>query len=202
MVYRTTLKMAERKRAHRAKLLKTAISLFGQHGYHATTVPMIVKASGSSTGSFYFYFRNKEDVFAAALENFGEKISDSLNAAIASAGDAPVQQMRAAVERLVMLLAENPSEARILIVESSGLGPALESVRRTIMDTHARSVEQAIAQLRLAHKSDAALLARCWVGSIYECVYHWLEQPLAKRHSPAVVARAVADFNLRGIGAQ
>ena len=62
MVYRTTPKMAQRKEAHRTKLLETAIRLFGKHGYHATTVPMIVKASGSSTGSFYFYFRNKEDV--------------------------------------------------------------------------------------------------------------------------------------------
>ena len=62
MVYRTTPKMARRKEAHRTKLLETAVQLFGKHGYHATTVPMIVKASGSSTGSFYFYFRNKEDV--------------------------------------------------------------------------------------------------------------------------------------------
>lgn len=202
MVYRTTPKMAKRKQAHRAKLLKTAISLFGKHGYHATTVPMIVEASGSSTGSFYFYFRNKEDVFAAALESFGEEISKTLNAAIADAGASPVQQMRVAVERLVMLLAGNPSEARILIVESSGLGAALESIRRKIIDSHARSVEQAIAKLRPAgQKLEPALLARCWVGSVYESVYHWLEQPADKRHPPAVIARTVAEFNLRGIGA-
>src|SRR5579864_5493064 len=122
LVYRTTPKMALRKQAHRANLLKTAVALFGKHGYHATTVPMIVKASGSSTGSFYFYFRNKEDVFSAALENFGERIAAALNAAIALAGENPLRQMRAAVEGLVLFLADNPDEARILIVESSGLG--------------------------------------------------------------------------------
>jgi AcrR family transcriptional regulator len=200
LVYRTTPKMAQRKQAHRAKLLKTAIALFGKHGYHATTVPMIVKASGSSTGSFYFYFRNKEDVFAAALEDFGEKISGTLNAAIANAGSDPVQQMRAAVENVVMLLAENPSEARILIVESSGLGSDLEKIRRKIIDSHTRSVEQAIAQVRPAAQAfEPELLARCWVGSVYESVYHWLEQPASRRHPAAVIARTVAEFNLRGI---
>jgi AcrR family transcriptional regulator len=52
MVYRTTPKMAKRKEAHRARLLRTAIRLFGKQGYHATTVPRIVRESGSSTGAF------------------------------------------------------------------------------------------------------------------------------------------------------
>jgi AcrR family transcriptional regulator len=122
VAYRTTPKMMERKEARRAKLLRTAVVLFGKRGYHATTVPMIVKASGSSTGSFYFYFRNKEDVFAAALAAFGERISQTINSAIAEVRDDPRGQMRAAIESFVLLLADNPSKARISIVESSGLG--------------------------------------------------------------------------------
>lgn len=203
MVYHTTPKMMERKQAHRAKLLKTAIALFGKRGYHHTTVPMIVKSSRSSTGSFYFYFRNKEDVFAAALEEFGNVVSQSINSAIAAAGDNRLQQMRGAVERFVLLLAENPSEARILVVESSGLGGQLQAVRRKIVDSHARSVANTIATLNnpAVASNDPELLAHCWVGSVYESVYHWLEKP-AKRRPPAeTVARSVADFNLRGIGA-
>ena len=68
MAYRTTPKMVKRKEAHRARFLQTAIRLFGKQGYHATTVPRIVRESGSSTGAFYFYFRNKDDIFARALE--------------------------------------------------------------------------------------------------------------------------------------
>jgi tetracycline repressor-like protein len=133
---------------------------------------------------------------------FGEKISETVNAAIAGAGEEVVKQMRAAVECSVRLLAENPSEARILIVESSGLGPSLEAIRRKIIDSHARSVEQAIAQLHPSGRAfEPELLARCWVGSVYESVYHWLEQPSSRRHSPAVIAHTVAEFNLRGIGA-
>ena len=163
---------------------------------------MIVKASGSSTGSFYFYFRNKEDVFAAALERFGERVAEALNAAIAASGEKPLEQMRAAVERLVLFMAENPDEARILIVESSGLGARLEQIRRGIVDSHARSVEKALSQLRsILPPLDPALIARCWVGSVYESVYHWLELPVAQRPAVKAVVSAVSEFNLRGIGA-
>src|SRR5690242_9570138 len=108
MVYRTTPKMAERKEARRKRLLNASIQIFGRKGYHAATVPMIVAAARSSTGSFYFYFRNKEAICAAALEAVGERISSTLNQAIATAGPEVLQQMRAAVEALVRFLAENP----------------------------------------------------------------------------------------------
>ncbi len=192
--------MAQRKEANRAHLLEVAIKLFGKHGYHATTVPMIVKASGGSTGSFYFYFRNKEDVFAAALEEFGKKIAETLNAAIDAAGEKPHQRMRAAVERLVLFMAENPDEARILIVESSGLGARLQKIRRTIVDSHSRSVELALSLLR-SPPPNVEIVARCWVGGVYESVFHWLELPIAKRPPAELVASAVAEFNLRGVGA-
>src|SRR5712672_2493449 len=113
--------MAKRKEAHRARILHAAIHLLGKLGYHATTVPRIVRQSGSSIGAFYFYFRNKEDVFAAALEAIGEQIAAALNKAIAAAGESTLTQMRAAVKGLVGYLSQHPAEARILIVESPDL---------------------------------------------------------------------------------
>jgi AcrR family transcriptional regulator len=190
--------MAERKAAQRAHLLEVAIGLFGKHGYHATTVPMIVEAAGASTGSFYFYFRNKEDVFAAALEAFGQKIAKALNAAIDAAGANPAERMRAAVERLVVFMAENPDEARILIVESSGLGGRLQQIRRGIVDSHARAVAAALALLKTP---EPEWIARCWVGAVYETVFHWLDLPAGERPAAQTVARVVADFNLKGTGA-
>lgn len=202
MVYRTTRKMAERKEARRKKLLSAAIGIFGWKGYHATTVPMIVRAANSSVGSFYFYFRNKEDIFAAALEALGEQISAALNQALRAAGPDVLAQMSAAVKALVGFLAKNPEEARILIVESSGLGTRLEAVRRRVIESHTRSVEGALRTLanRLPPQ-DAAVVASCWVGAVYEAVYRWLGQAPQERPPAEHLAEAIAGFNLRGIGA-
>jgi TetR/AcrR family fatty acid metabolism transcriptional regulator len=202
MVYRTTRKMTERKEERRRKLLSQAIRIFGRKGYHATTVPMIVAAADSSIGSFYFYFRNKEDIFAAALEALGERISSALNQAIAAAGPDTLSQMRAAIEALVWFLVEHPEEARILIVESSGLGKRLEAVRRQVVASHSRSVEQALNALTDCLPSlETPVVARCWVGAVYEAVFHWLEQPPEERLPAERLAKAIARFNLRGIGA-
>jgi AcrR family transcriptional regulator len=203
MVYRTTPKMNARKQIRRRKLLGTAIRIFGKRGYHQTTVPMIVAAAHSSIGSFYFYFRNKEDIFAAALGELGDKVSSTLNQAIAVAGPDVLSQMQAAVKAFVWFLAEHPQEARILLAESSGLGPRLEAVRDQLIASHTRSVERALrAVTQQLPPMEPTIVANCWVGAVYQSVLHWLRQPASERLSPEALATAVARFNLRGIGAQ
>ena len=203
MVYRTTPKMARRKEENRARLLETAIRLFGSEGYHRTTVPDIVRESGSSTGAFYFYFRNKEDVFAAALESVGQQLSAALNEAISGAGEDVLRQMRTAVETLMMYLAQHPDQARVLIVESSGMTPNVAKVRRSIIASHCRSVEQALLKISESLPSlDPRVVASCWVGAVHESVYQWLETPKAKRPNAQTLARQVSSFNLRAIGAR
>jgi len=202
MVYRETPRVLERKQARRRKLLDVAIRLFARKGYHAATVPMIVRASGISTGTFYLYFSDKEHIFAAALEELGERISAAINQAMAAAGPDVLLHMQAAVRALVGFLADHPREARILIVESSGLGKRLDGVRRRIIGSHTRGVEQALAAMadRLP-PMETAVVARCWVGAVYEAVFCWLEQPVMERIPTDQLAAAIAHFNLRGIGA-
>ncbi len=201
MAYHTTPKMAKRKEAHRTRILLAAIHLFGKLGYHATTVPRIVRQSGSSIGAFYFYFRNKEDVFAAALEAIGEQIAAALNKAIAAAGDSTLAQMRAAVKGLVIYFSQHSAEARILIVESSGLTSRLANIRRSIIASHCRSVERALASIpHLSPGANLKVAASCWVGAVHESLYQWLEAPEGKRIPAESLAAEIARFNLQAIG--
>jgi TetR/AcrR family transcriptional regulator, fatty acid metabolism regulator protein len=201
MPYRKTPKMIARRDSRRLGFVESATRLFGRHGYHATTVPMIVQDAGSSTGSFYSFFRNKEDVFAAALEALGVRAAEVIERAKASEPD-PVQQVRVAVESLFTFLAANPREARILIVESSGLGVELEQVRRRVLAHHADSASTTIEANRGRFAPvDAAIAARCMVGAVMESLYHWLEMPEEKRPDAAAAAREVAEYNVRALRA-
>ena len=199
MAYRKTPATIARKDARRKTLLDAATRLFGRCGYHASTVPMIVAEADSSVGSFYAHFRNKEDVFAAVLDALGEKVMDAVTKARASQSD-PLKKIQFAVESLFLFLAKNPHEARILIVESSGLSPRLEQVRRTILKRHADQVRHTLESApKLFTAIPSAIAARCLVGAVFEALYSWLEAAPHSRPSASKVARAVADYNARAI---
>lgn len=53
-------------------LMDSALPLFAQNGFHKTKVSDIVKKAGVAQGTFYWHFKNKEDIVIRILED-GEK---------------------------------------------------------------------------------------------------------------------------------
>ena len=65
----------ERKAQNRAKLLQAARRVFAQKGLGEATARDIVRETDLATGTFYNYFRDKEEVFQALLKEFEERVS-------------------------------------------------------------------------------------------------------------------------------
>ena len=69
---RKTPKQQRGKEAER-KIIEAALIIFAAKGYAGARVSDIVTLSGSSTGSFYFRFKNKEALFDYILDQYVEK---------------------------------------------------------------------------------------------------------------------------------
>jgi AcrR family transcriptional regulator len=58
----TNIKKPELVAKRREQIMQTAMILFRKNGYHATTMREICQKSKVNRGSFYDYFRSKEDI--------------------------------------------------------------------------------------------------------------------------------------------
>ncbi len=64
----------------RAAILRVAAEEFAEHGYEASSFNRIIERSGVSKGAFYYYFDDKEDVYATVLR-------DAMQRLVLEAGD-------------------------------------------------------------------------------------------------------------------
>lgn len=73
--------------AGKKKVLTTALKLFANNGFHATTTAKIAKQAGVSEGTIYKYFSSKDDLLAKLLQpilmeiknNFFSNLDDKID---------------------------------------------------------------------------------------------------------------------------
>lgn len=58
------------------RLLDAAVKVFAASGYHAARVDDIVRRAGTSHGTFYLYFANKEDLFRALTADVADQMNE------------------------------------------------------------------------------------------------------------------------------
>jgi AcrR family transcriptional regulator len=64
--------------ARRERILSAAALEFAERGYEAASVNRIIEEAGTSKGSLYYYFEDKEDLFATALEHASRRLLEEV----------------------------------------------------------------------------------------------------------------------------
>lgn len=66
----------------RDEMIKGAVSLFIEKGYHRTTTREIAKAAGFSIGTLYEYIRSKDDILYLVCDNIYDEVKNRLQKAL------------------------------------------------------------------------------------------------------------------------
>jgi AcrR family transcriptional regulator len=129
---------AERKR----QILEAAGRCFARHGFHGATMPQICAEAGLSPGTVYRYFRSKDDLIEAMVEQDRAE-SLELIAAIERAADPPAAVGKAVDAALAGL--DDPAAAAVYL--EVGAEAARNARVAAIVRRHEESVTGALAAL-------------------------------------------------------
>jgi len=109
VAYLTAGKREQTKAQNRQAILVAAREVFGELGYEQATVRDIIRRTGLAAGTFYNYYRSKEEVFAALADDGARRFAPMLKALRAqSAGDFE-SFVRAAIEAYFEFMAAEHS---------------------------------------------------------------------------------------------
>ena len=86
------------REARRAQLIESTIETLATRGYSRTTLTDVARAAGLSHGLVLFHFETKEKLLAETLTHLAEEYRQNWQAALATAGDNPAEQLNALIE--------------------------------------------------------------------------------------------------------
>src|SRR3954468_9016108 len=115
-----SLSREEVQSSQRQRMLDAVLDVVGEHGYAGATVADITTAAGISRTTFYEQFRNKQEAFLTAYDEFGEHFLGDVAGVPVTA--TPVEVLTAAAERLVDWGRRRPFACRAFLVEIHAVG--------------------------------------------------------------------------------
>jgi AcrR family transcriptional regulator len=127
----------------KAKLFAAATKIFARQGYKNTSVDEIVKSASVAKGTFYYYFKSKDDLFLALIGTGTERLSKQMIGEADKYSD-PIQKVRAIMTSQYRFFATNEDLCRVLISEIWRFESKWKQKYKARRDQYIKAMEQAI----------------------------------------------------------
>lgn len=162
--------------ATRKMLLHSAVQLFHEFGYNGTSVQDIVSEAGVPKGSFYNYFKSKEEIAIAASDIFYSFLLSHLKLENMSS---PVKRLRTFFRHILREMQRYEYSRGCLVgnfaSEITNATPILKNRIGQHLDEATRRIAVVIAQAQQAGELDATLptldLSRFILDALYGAIY-------------------------------
>jgi AcrR family transcriptional regulator len=201
---RSALRRLREKEQKFNTVLKAAETLFAQKGYHQTSIEEIADLAEVSTGSVYFYFKNKEDLLIKLMQEIGHQLRKLLGEELKRADFSFDSFKNIAFAFLRNFCGSHPEKIAIFFRESVGKSSEVEEQRRQLFIKLTHDIKDAVVQISKGQGIDLIagftpeLIAVCIVG-VYEriaCHYFlWQNHPKDMEN----IAQKSVSFMLGGI---
>lgn len=184
-------KRALAKAANRKAILDAARAVFARIGYDAANIRDIIRETNLASGTFYNYFKSKEEVFEAIADDSVQRFRPLLEAVRANSGDLGTY-IKAAYSAYFQFLANENSEA----IKEGAPHLALIGVRvdtpqmKIIADEIRSDLEIVLMKMGYAH-IDTDYLSAAAIGIAREMGDHMLKRRPIDPEAAAVFATKI-----------
>lgn len=114
---RCRMAMAGQQRLTREDWTAAALDVIGERGVAGLAVEPLAKTLGTTKGSFYWHFRDREELIAATLTRWEQEETDAVIALLAPLPQ-PTDRLRQLVEAIFITHGETPDRSIALAAET------------------------------------------------------------------------------------
>ncbi|AMR79233.1 TetR/AcrR family transcriptional regulator [Cupriavidus nantongensis] len=149
---------SERSERIRAALLRAAAEVVGEVGYSDASITMITQRAGVAQGTFYNYFKTRQDIFDALLPDMGENMLGYVRAKAAGPSNFAELEERS-FRAFFSFLKEAPQFSRILNEAETFAPTAFQTHLQNVSRRYIRFLKRSLQAGEFPEYSEADLEA-------------------------------------------
>jgi len=193
--------------ARRAAILDAALAVFGERGYHASSIDDIAREGGVSKALIYEHFASKQDLYAELLEQHAGVLFSALSEAISEAGRSASARLVVGFDAFYGFVEEHRVAWRMLFREATD--PEAVAVLDRITAEVTSFVAGVIAEDPGARRSaddqetrehGVQVIAQLLVGAVQSLANWWAEHDELPRERIVEMTMDFAWLGLKRLG--
>lgn len=183
----------------RQGIIDSALKLFGEKGYAATSVQEITEAAGVTKGAFYHHFESKEDLLRLIHDEFLDYQLAILRVALDSDED-PAELLRKLIETLLASTTQYLANVTVFYLERRNFSPSQYKAVKRKRDEFDRLFlqvfERGVSEGRFRSDLDPRIVSLGVVGML-AWVHQWYRP--GGRYTAAQIADIFSRLALDGL---
>lgn len=179
-ISRSALRRQREKEFRYNSILKAAETLFARKGYHQTSIEEIADLAEVSSGTVYFYFKNKEDLLIKIMQEIGFNLRKLLGEEFRRTEPSLDSLKNVVFGYFRDFCLRHPEKVAIFFRESVGQSADVEEQRKQLFIKLTSDIKKALIQISESLDKDfktgisAELMAVCIVGIYDRIACHYL----------------------------
>lgn len=182
----------------RRLLLESALIVFSELGYHNARIEDIIKHAGVGKGTFYLYYKNKEELVFSSLAAVFIEIKQTLDWVEEQVGEIPLQNLfEHEAKLLVKSFDKHRDVAKFIFREGKSVSPGVKKLiddffkEIQIMAENTYALGSASGLMNTVNPEVAAI---CVIGGVMNLYETWLEEKIDSDLESSISA-AVEFYN-------
>ena len=196
---------AQARGKRREELLRAATRVFAKRGYRAASISDIIKAAGVARGTFYLYFRSKQDILFAVIDDLREQQKAFIAQLSQQEGSVarpdPREQARQGFLAWLRFYDQRRDALKILLREANLIDAALEpkraEVRRGIVEYLSQRIRRLQSEGVYQRKLSPEIVSHFLIGMVDEIALSYLQK--ASNPDLRWLADQCVSFELDGL---
>ncbi len=170
-----------KKEGHKEEaILKAAVKIFAERGYHNAKISQVAEEASVATGSIYVYFKNKEDILLKIFEEIWRPLYLELKKISTNRKLQSIEKIEYLIDLVFDFFIENPAKAIVFVNEQNHL---LKKTEIQFTDYYEKFMKLGEGIIKSGirkgafNKVDVIIFRYFILGGLRNLLNHWAENP-------------------------